>query len=93
MVEKVRIERRAMGNRACAQWQVGTDRYDDGVLLLPEGTVGAMMQGDDESFHLTRLDFVLDGRHYIVSVNRRYTKRGVIRFAREVLRRELGIRH
>jgi hypothetical protein len=34
---------------------------------------------------------VLDGRHYIVSVNRRYTKRGVIRFAREVLRRELGI--
>lgn len=87
MVGKVRIESFKMGRRAIAQWAAGTDRYnyDDGVLLLPEGTVAAMMQGDDEHQHLTRLDFTMDGRHYIVSVDKRYSRRGVIRFARKVL--------
>lgn len=87
MVDKLRIESFAMGTRSRAQWAAGTDRYnyDDGVLLLPEGAVGAMMQGDGEHFHLTRLDFVLDGRHYIVTSNKRYSRRGVIRFARGVL--------
>lgn len=72
-----------------AHWQPGTNGYDCGSILLPEGTVEVMMQGDEDHQPLTRLDFVLRGRHYMVTFDKRYSRRGVITVARRVLR-DLG---
>jgi hypothetical protein len=85
-----RVESYALGNRAVSHWQHGLDGYDHGTVMTPEGTACAYMQGDDRHEPLTRLDFTQDGRHYIVSVNKRYSRRGVVSFVRRMLR-EAGI--
>jgi hypothetical protein len=87
MVSKrtIRVESKKISpKRVTAQWGV-TKGYDDGVILFPEGAVSVMMQGDAEHFHLTRMDAVVDGRHVIVTENRRYTRLSVIRWARKHL--------
>lgn len=68
-----------------ARWVPGTNGYDQGTIFLPEGVVDAMMQGDDRNYHLTRLDTVIDGRLVMRSFDKRYSRRGVIRLARELL--------
>lgn len=85
-----RVETFAMGGHSVSHWQHGTNGYDHGTIMAPEGTVCAYMQGDENHEPLTRLDFVVDGRHYIVSVDKRYSQRGVVAFARQMLR-EAGI--
>lgn len=73
-------------DRAVAQWAFTRSRgYESGTILLPEGVVSVLIQGDDEHLHLTRLDTVIDGRQVIRTWRRRYTKRGVIKLARQLL--------
>lgn len=68
------------------RWAAGTNGYDDGEVILPEGIVTVLMQGDDRNRPLTRLDAVINGRLVIRTYEKRYSRRGVVRLARQLLR-------
>ena len=75
-------------DRSIARWQVKHPHYDydSGVICTPYGMVDAMMQGDDEHFHLTRLDMVVDGRLVIWTWKKRYSQRGAVTLANRMAR-------
>lgn len=56
--------------------------YLDGDVVLPQGTVGVLIQGDSDP--MTNLDFAWKGRLYIRTFpGKAYSRRGVVRKARE----------
>lgn len=62
----------------------------DGEVATPWGFVVVYAQGDDKHTHVTRLDFIHNGRQYMRTYNgKRFTKRGVktkaMQFAREIV--------
>jgi len=62
------------------------DGWTDGEVLTPQGIVLAYAQGGEKQFHHTSLRMVVNGRVYHRSWNKRYTKRGIARKAREFAR-------
>ena len=68
-----------------SRWTMVTGEWSEGEVVLPEGIVSAYMQGDDDHFHHTRLDFVAGGRLHIWSWKKRYSKRGVVTLAKKMV--------
>ena len=60
--------------------------WTEGNVLTPQGIVTVYAQGDKNEFHHTSLEMVVDGRVYHRQWNKRYTKRGIARKAREFAR-------
>lgn len=61
----------------------------DGEVATPWGFVSIYAQGDDTHSHVTRLDFIHNGRQYIRTFSgKRFTKHGVktkaMQFAKEI---------
>ena len=62
--------------------------YITGEVITPECIVSIYSQGDKDSFAHTRLDIVKNGRLIMRSINKRYSKRGLVtlakKFAKEI---------
>jgi len=66
-----------------SNWDIGNDDYDSGVINTINGIVSAYAQGDKEAFHSTQLRFVKNGRCHNRSWDKRYSRRGMAKLARE----------
>lgn len=62
--------------------------WTEGDVVTPFGIVSVYAQGDDIHSHITRLDFVFNGRLHLRTYRKRYTVRGIktkaYEFAKEV---------
>lgn len=67
----------------------GDETYLIGAVFTPQAIVSVYSQGGPNFNHHTRLDFVHRGTMHMRSINRRFTKRGLVtiakRFVRDVL--------
>lgn len=67
--------------------------WTDGDVVTPSGIVGVYAQGDKENYHMTRLDFVFNGKWHIRCFHgKRYSPRGLVtkanQFASEIVKEE-----
>ena len=67
-----------------ARWNYGQKDWDEGEVVTKYGIISVYMQGDDDHFHHTRLDMVVDGRLHIWSFEKRYTRRGAVMKANQM---------
>lgn len=79
---KIHTESYSLSGKCCSQIQ---DRGDwlDGDVMTPRGAVAVMTQGDEKSEPMTRLDLAHNGKHYIRTIGRRFTARGLAMAARK----------
>lgn len=61
----------------------GGESWIDGSVVTRFGIVLAYSQGDKKSFHHTSLEFAYKGFVQVRSFDKRYTKRGIARLAKQ----------
>jgi hypothetical protein len=78
------VENRAvwLGRQLHTHRKDGAPRYITGVVFTHHGLVSVYAQGFDGHDQHTRCDFVWGGRHYLLSVPRLLTERGIVTLAR-----------
>lgn len=79
----------ALGKPSGGRLALNKGEWTDGPVATRHGFVVVYAQGDANSFHVSRLDFIWDGRLYIRSYqSQRLSPRGLVtaaaRFAEEI---------
>jgi len=79
----------SVGKYGYNQTQERKEGWLEGLVYTPQGFVRVYAQGDEKHYHITRLDFIREGRCYVRTFRgKRYTKRGVktkaMQFAKEI---------
>lgn len=66
-----------------SNWELGTGNYDSGIINTYHGIVSVYAQGDEECSHSTSLRFVHNGRCFVRSWKKRFSRRGIAMLAKK----------